>query len=130
MKAACPRARGQDAADPDCCLPPAPAPSRSGGQRLEAEWRRVKTGGRMFLLAPAADRALPNDCPCQGVTYRTESRMSANDAERQTIADMFTRYANALDAKSWSDLDNLFVEDVTTDWLEGSAVHASRKDMV
>jgi hypothetical protein len=51
-------------------------------------------------------------------------------AARQEVVDLFTRYANALDAKRWSDLDDIFLEDVSARWLAGKWAQQNRKDMI
>jgi hypothetical protein len=49
---------------------------------------------------------------------------------RQQIVDLFTRYANALDAKRWGELDELFTEDVSARWLKGKWIQHNRADMI
>lgn len=43
-------------------------------------------------------------------------------AARLEIVDLFSRYAYALDAKRWHELEPLFTEDVSARWLQGKWV--------
>jgi hypothetical protein len=53
-----------------------------------------------------------------------------NLAHRQEIVDLFIRYANALDNKRWTDLEDLFTADVSARWLKGQYVQDNRNDMI
>jgi hypothetical protein len=43
--------------------------------------------------------------------------------DRLEIIDLFNRYADALDHRRWSNLNDLFTDDVTTDWFETHQVN-------
>src|SRR4051812_14108929 len=58
-----------------------------------------------------------------------QDRMAAL-LDRQDIADLFVRYANALDFKRWQDLDDVFFPDATASWLEGRWTQSNRADIV
>jgi hypothetical protein len=50
--------------------------------------------------------------------------------DRQSIADVFISYCDALDRKEWERLEDLFVENLTTDWYQGRWTQYSRNDAI